>query len=516
MTYERYGFNSLRYGNASRFYGVPGSPSTTRLWSIEIDRDNDGAFDGSNEAIYCIGMDIDRGFLQEFDTNEFGADGMSMPMVGTCTLKFDNSTGRYNLWNTDGSPSTDNLPGRKARIRVREGYSSTDTEVFYGYVRDISNNPTDNTATIRIHDGVEILQERVANIALFSDTDFNTAGQTAFIEVLDNIGWTDGYNIIDSGSATGFAYFSCNDTAYRVIHDLMQEDTNLVYVDAAGQVVWDYSENNYSATDSNTFDESILLKPIIVSQPWENLFTKLNVNVYKFSYSATDTVIWSKETEDDIAVGANSSINFLIDYRYDDATIDRFVAFANTLQSSDGDYVVNTSSDGSGSNITASCSVSFSELGSGARLTLTNGSTDSGYFTTLQVKGTVVYWRKTMIEHTLDNWGETPARTLTIDTPYNMNYNADSVKYNEFFYLGYPHLSRRVTVKLRNQPEQFWQDINSPTYFTIAKPKFTASQTDNMYRIMRIRHKWMSANGQDIETEWTCRHALVNVSPVST
>jgi hypothetical protein len=335
--------------------------------------------------------------------------------------------------------------------------------------------------------------------------------QVAMLRVLDDIGWEYGYSLVDSGSASSIGYFYCDDTAYRVIHNLAKVEENLFYVNAAGQVAFD-EVTIFAKSSSNTYGESLFLKPVYVSQPWENVFTKLRRVQYSYSFGTTDTVVWSKEESQDVQVAAGGTYEFTINYRYDDSTVARYVIQNPFVASSD--IVANTATDGSGTDLSSLFSATLTDLGTTGLVTVSNSSTDAGYVTSVQARGTPLYWRKTSQDIDIDNWAELGEKVFVMDSPYNESLT--STLYDQFVYLGYPHRTKQVRLKLRNQAEQFIPDINELMYFDVTKPYLTSSGGYNVFRVMRIRHKWMSRNGQDVETEWTCRSAQLNTAPIST
>ena len=134
-----FGDTTYKYGNTNRVYGVPGTTPTTLLWSIEVDWDGDGVFNGDNESKYCFDMSTDRGFDSGYNTSGDGDAEFPPPLlVGTCSLSFRNATGRFSAWSVAaGSLGNKVTPGKKVRIKVRNGYSGSDRPIFAGLVKDI-------------------------------------------------------------------------------------------------------------------------------------------------------------------------------------------------------------------------------------------------------------------------------------------------------------------------------------------------------------------------------------------
>lgn len=88
------------------------------------------------------------------------------------------------------------------------------------------------------------------------------------------------------------------------------------------------------------------------------------------------------------------------------------------------DYTMNTAEDGSGTDLTASFTVSASYTGQGVRYTITNGSGSDGYITKLQARGKGVYRVDAITEKSVT--GSYGDRVLTIDMPYQSSPNTGS------------------------------------------------------------------------------------------
>lgn len=72
MSYQVFGNPAFKYGNTSRLYGSGASSDTVAYWTIEVDWANLGAYDGSSEALYCIGFESARGRTTKFEVGSNG------------------------------------------------------------------------------------------------------------------------------------------------------------------------------------------------------------------------------------------------------------------------------------------------------------------------------------------------------------------------------------------------------------------------------------------------------------
>lgn len=514
--YALYGTN-YKYGTASRLYGVDSAQTALYLWGIQIDWDGDLVYDGQNESAYTIGLDTRRGFSDLYNVSSEGdADFFAPPDVGEAIVTVDNSSGRYDLWETNGDPSTDIQTGRLAKITVRINGETTDTPVFSGYVHKITNDDTNKTAQIILHDGIEILQNKRANSAV-STTDNVT---TAIQKILDDIDWQWGNSV---ASLLAINYFYPNESAYKELFEVSKFLTSRVfYTDANGDLQLETIEG-YSTTDPllpTAYDGDIFIKPILLSQPWDNLFTQTEAYAHPYTAGTTDTQIWT-QGDGQITIAGSSSISFYVNYQYETSNNDgKIFAIPNSLISS-SDYVVNTASNGSGSDITGSISITVTNYGSKALLAITNANASTGYFTVFTLRGTpYTISSVTTLADGVDYTG-LGHRKIMIQSKYNQGVLEYSSPIN-FYSLSYPHTTKVVTAKLQTRAEQFEKDINNVVLFNVTKPYLSSklyltllgqNVNYNQFRIMQITHKWLNNNGQDVLTTWKLRHVLFAFAP---
>lgn len=85
------------------------------------------------------------------------------------------------------------------------------------------------------------------------------------------------------------------------------------------------------------------------------------------------------------------------------------------------DYTMNSAQDGSGSDLTASFTVTASRTGRGVRFTVTNTGAVAGYITKLQLRGKAVYRYDAMVEVAVA--GAYGTRALQVVMPFQNNVN---------------------------------------------------------------------------------------------
>ena len=153
-----------KFGTTNKFGAS--TLDTNLLWSVEVDWNADGVFDGTNEARYMRGIRVQRG-----RTRYIALDGQGFEKLqtGVCYIELDNSNGRYDGWNT-ASPLYPNVNyGKDVRIRVRDYVGGSFYPVFFGSIQDIQpfvDSNGDAKVTMTINDGFNFLRSYNPNYAI--------------------------------------------------------------------------------------------------------------------------------------------------------------------------------------------------------------------------------------------------------------------------------------------------------------------------------------------------------------
>lgn len=136
--------------------------------------------------------------------------------------------------------------------------------------------------------------------------------------------------------------------------------------------------------------------------------------------SAATTVLFSLENTSTLVAGGATIDTLFGPYR-DPSTQDACGGTAMVAPVATTDYTMNSAQDVSGTDLTASFSVSASYTGQGVRYTITNSGGTAGYITKLQARGKGVYRSTTVVEQEVVGCGD---RVLELDLPYQTSVNA--------------------------------------------------------------------------------------------
>jgi hypothetical protein len=532
MAQSVYGVNTRLYGLSDSPYGVPGTTWTGTRWVIDIDWDGDGVYDYNNETFYCIDMDIDRGFSSLYSVAQNGYyNGIAPPKVGTATIKLDNTSKRFSAWNTSSPLYGHIYPGKRICIYNRKDYTGTDRNIFTGYISDIQEDREEKVVTIECVDGINFLKDAEANVQFLEGYSWGTPrGNTGtFIdEVAASINWDGGVDYSSFVISNQMHYYSSRRRAYdefTAIARAGEGGDGIFYIDAGGVLtfdqLWDWTIGSTNAQTPTTYGADVFLKNIEINQPWENLITGINSYVYRWSQQ-DESVLWEHGTPP-AYVDAGATETFWAELRYENTGA---LYYSNLTEPTTDDYTANSNDAGSGSDLTASISMTVTNFGDTAKIDVTNSGGTGAYLTTFKLRGEAILLKKNFRQ--LDTYTDgiytylnkrIDAGTQYFQIGTNIPYTTNAFA---FLFTGYADYSKVVTLQIQEREEQYLHDLNDLLTFTISDPDLqeydlpadvlalTAYATKgNRFHIMRIRHKWNNKTGQDVTTTWTCRHMLI-------
>jgi len=185
----RYG-DGTKYGSGAK-WGEIIPVDRLLTWALEIDWDNDGIFNGENEALNMFGLTVDRGRSNMLKSDSSGFQPVD---IGKMYASLTNLDRRYDPYNSSGALYGLILPGRKFRLRVKDEASGIVYPVITGNIADIQpkNNNGIETVIIEGHDELELLDKEV-----YTSLYENITIDEAIVLLLMASGWT-GEMIIDS------------------------------------------------------------------------------------------------------------------------------------------------------------------------------------------------------------------------------------------------------------------------------------------------------------------------------
>ena len=473
-------YQTFTYG--SQKYGASGSPHI--LWAVEIDWDADGIFDGTNEARYVTNLTATRG--RQYYINPNG-DGFQPMTVGRIDITLDNSSRRFDPWFTHGPLYGKILPGRKARVWLR--YQDQDYPVMAGYVSDPQPISGDySRVKLTILDGVQYLVENPVSVLLRQ----NISYADAIGAILDAIDWPTVWGrSLETGIAELPYWWADGENSQTAIQFLVDAALGTFFVAADGKARF-YSRNHISTSVLST-DQVDFGRQIIIQQPWEVVRNLVRIAVHPLTVQSPGD-LWTMGDKPFINPGESLTVFANFSYLGAECPAINVVTPVATT-----DYLANTASDGSGTDLTASITIQMTVFSKTAKIVITNNSASLAYVTLLKVRGDAITEvdTTTVEAHDLASQAAFGKHEFALDTPWMRNINnakafADMIKVSMALPRSFPQ------VMLEGRPDiQFTPDL-----FDAVTVHLESMGINDDFRLGRIEHQWLESTGQSVRTIW--------------
>lgn len=458
----RYGlakYNTFKYGS--------GPTIDNLLWGIEVDWDGDGYFTGENEAPYAVNLRSKRGRDNIVNSSLTGFETMK---IGEASITLDNSTGRYDPYNTSSPLYGLFYPGRKIRITVKKGTAGNKYNVFYGILSDIRVYGYNQTAEMRISD----LWQSLADVEGYSPVIKNIKANGAILQLLANSNFSIPTYLEDTVTYMHY-WWEGSDKLKSQIDALASSALGDVFIDAAGTLR--LYNRNHSETPI-VITQSEILKDIRRTMPWDEQIGKLQIYVNPYE-EQTSQEIW--KLDDVVPILSGETLSFVCQYQ--DPSIDVQTPIA-------GIDVAGVDGGGNPINLIV---VSFFDRGEYAILNIKNNSAVDGIINLMRIIGVpIVPSHKIGFEKTINN---PDPKYMIFDNRRLQSVPAAQEYMNimSSFFENNPHI---VTIIIEGRPDlQFGLELMNHVQLVANKIGI-----NNAYRVIDIEHEWVSKNGTIVRT----------------
>lgn len=178
----------------------------------------------------------------------------------------------------------------------------------------------------------------------------------------------------------------------------------------------------YNPSILHHFDLDMLAGSVVVPGSRDDVVSKVQVFVHPTRIDTAPVILYDLQTTATL-VGPGETNSFLFGpYRDPDNPGDRVGGKDMIPPAAVTDYLMNTLSDGTGTDLTANFSVVASFTGTGVRFTITNFGSTPGYITQLQARGYGIYRYVAVIEREIPNVSR-GHNVKQIDMRYQNNVN---------------------------------------------------------------------------------------------
>ena len=371
-------------------------------YSVGIDWSGNNVFTDTGETIALSRVRrivIDRGRDRASQTAGFS-------IAGRCSIVLDNRSGDYSSFNASSPLTGLILPGRKVRVQAGSGsfpYTFpivfNDNALWAGFLENIIPVPS-------VSGDVVANLEAVGPLSILAARDIDVAMQTAYRsdlaigKVLDAAGWAAADRSLDTGLTTFNRWWVGRQNALQAAREIEKSELGFLYETADGKIGFKNRQARLSGTaltSQVTFSDAVgATNPysgITQDDPLPTIFNIAETDVQLFTVGAL-AVLWTHPE-----TGASSPTitrnggtrTFTARYPVKDSLTQDVGVDAWTTPVVTTDFLVNSASDGSGTNISASIAVAVVKTGNSMEITLTNNhATLDGFITFAQARGTPV------------------------------------------------------------------------------------------------------------------------------
>ena len=366
------------YGSFAYSEELYGASTLDRpLFGLLADWDGDGTYDHGNMAEYLESLSITRG-RQYFIRRD--GKGFQKLDVGKLDGIFTNLDARWNV-EDPASPYYPYIPPGKRMTLIVRTPSGLRVPLFTGTIQDIvPDSALAGRATISCEDGIRFL-DQTASLDVMASVRVDEIVPSILAEINWPSAW--GYDI-DIGAEIKRYWWMDRENALNALHNLVTSELSALWLGGDGKLK--VRSRYTAATEVASLSTSdFVLGSIETPRPWEMVRNSLRTNVYPpVLVTAVEVWRWGETVQ----IDAGDSLDVWASFTYNDVSVavQNFVTPVATT-----DYLANSASDGSGTNLTSNISVSVGALFSGsAKLTIANSGASAAWITLLRTRADAI------------------------------------------------------------------------------------------------------------------------------
>ena len=357
---------------------------------LEVDWDNNGVFTGTGEDITArtLRVEFRRG-------RDYASQLTGRSTAGRLLAALNNESGDYSSFNASSPIFGNILPGRKVRLRTTAPSAVTLwTGFLLRLVPDVRVGQL-KTAHLEAIGPLGWVNQREVRLVMAT----NELTGTAIGRVLDAVGWPAGDRTIDAGQTTMARFWTERVAGLAALRSVEDSESGFLREGRDGKIIFEDRQHRllspHTVSQATFSDAAAAARPylsIAQEDPLGNIFNDFQAEVPSFSVGSL-AVMWVYPW-----TGANSPLlapgesrSWMAEYPTPDAPTDAVGVDAWTTPVASTDYLANSASDGSGTDLTASVAVAATKYGQSMKITLTNNHASTpAYITLLRARGTPV------------------------------------------------------------------------------------------------------------------------------
>ena len=442
----------------------------------------------------------------------YGNSGFRFVDTGTFTVKLDNSSRRYDPYNTDSELDGNIRPNRPFLLQAR--YDGQVYNLIRGWMRNIIPQGlevawlegTDGMDWLNSHNAPDLAIQAAYTVAQAMAALLDGSGW----DYQDTTGWTFpvqlgitstlGEAAIDDDSDTMAYWWSQPEkSVWQNLQELAQAWGGDIFVSADGTVC--YRSRRQTGASVASIAQSQLLKDIEQTQPWTEIRNDIRITAWPRQATDAQTDLW--QLNDIPAIAAGASLTIWAEYQYEGT---RCPASSITTPVENTDYEANAEAGGGGADKSAQIGIVMTDYATRAKLVITNNDAGTVYLTLMKLRGTGQYsFSGTASQFSsAGSQAEFELHSFDISSIW-LQTTANATTIGDFILYELAGPRQGFTVKIEQRPDvQFSVDLFQQITLTVAKLGINGLA----YTVTQIVHDW--AAGCGVVTTWTLEPAYTN------
>jgi hypothetical protein len=392
----------------------------------------------------------------------------------------DNTTNRF-TWGVSDTIGTALKPRRPCKIFMGLRVLSQDKNipVLYGLTGNMIEDKVTSRYSFQVYDYLNYINEYVLGS---QEIYTNQRADEIIADLLTTMGFNANQYSLDEGlNVIGYAWFDKGTRAGDAIRKLCEAEEGHFYQDEHGVLRFE-NRRHYLTSPHTTSQWTINAEDILM---WEEDKTVPIINSCTVTAKPRSVQPTQEIWRDGIVEEVNKGEAKEIWANFENPSSDITAITATT------DYIANTKSDGSGTDITSKVSISVDEFATSAKLTITNSYGGIAYLTLLRLRGTpaVVTSEIEQTYSDADSIEDYGTKELKIDNDF---IDDDSFAY---------YMARAIVRKYKSQLRRIRITVPGLPQLQISDKVYVEDRdtaTKAYYRVMKIRTRM--SPGQFLQT----------------
>mgnify|MGYP005816065311 CR=1 FL=1 len=385
---------------------------------VLVDWNNDGDYLDANDDVTgdALSLSWERG-------RDYASALLGESIAGRLSLVLLNSTGLYSPSNSSGALYGNLKPGRTIRVAVTSGtfpytfpFVFDDAPQWEGQIERIVPSPSAaavNTCKVEAFGVLGYLNQ--FQVQLASQT--NRATGAAIGDILDDVGWTASDDrSLDTGQTTIPRFWISGAKTIDALRSVEEAEAGFVREGKDSKIIFEDRYYRLTTTTSTTSqatfsDASGATNPYMAIEEVDPLAAVLNHIEASATTYATPAVavLWTLPESGAASPKLAPGQTKIYEAQYPNTSSGNNASEVDTwtTPASTTDYTANTAADGTGTDRTASVSVSVTKKAERMAISLQNTHPDDIYITKLQARGQAAETNTKVIVRAIDTTSQT-------------------------------------------------------------------------------------------------------------